>query len=101
MIDFDVIHGMDWLHASYASINCRTHISVFQFPNEPTLQWKGGSSSCNGQFIFYIKARKMISNGCIYDLVRVGDVTSKNWSLKLFPIVNGFLEELPDIPPKI
>nr|ABI34336.1 hypothetical protein SDM1_41t00011 [Solanum demissum] len=26
MLDFDVILGMDWLHASYASIGCRTRV---------------------------------------------------------------------------
>ena len=25
MVDFDVILEMDWLHAYYASIDCRTH----------------------------------------------------------------------------
>ena len=26
MVDFDVILGMDWLHAFYASIDCRTRV---------------------------------------------------------------------------
>ena len=26
MIDFDVIIGMEWLHACYASIDCRTRV---------------------------------------------------------------------------
>ncbi|KAH0637918.1 hypothetical protein KY289_037833 [Solanum tuberosum] len=32
MVDFDVILGMDWLHACYASIDCRTRAIKFQFP---------------------------------------------------------------------
>lgn len=35
MIEFDVILGMNWLHACYASIRCRTRVIRFQFPNEP------------------------------------------------------------------
>ena len=35
MLDFDVILGMNWLHACYASIRCRTRVIRFQFPNEP------------------------------------------------------------------
>ena len=37
MLDFDVILGMDWLHACYASIDCRTRIVKFQFTNKSTL----------------------------------------------------------------
>ena len=29
MVDFDVILGMDWLHACYVSIDCRTQIVKF------------------------------------------------------------------------
>ena len=42
MLDFDVILGMDWLHACFASIDCRTVIVKFLFPNEPIFDWKGG-----------------------------------------------------------
>ena len=38
MVDFDVILGMDWLHSCYASVDCRTRIVRFQFPNEPILE---------------------------------------------------------------
>ena len=41
MVDFDVILGMDWLHACFASIDCITRVVNFQFPNEPILEWKG------------------------------------------------------------
>ena len=38
MLDFDVILGMDWLHACYASIDCRTRVVKFQFPKVPILE---------------------------------------------------------------
>ncbi|WMV24599.1 hypothetical protein MTR67_017984 [Solanum verrucosum] len=38
MIDFDIILGMDWLHSSYAFIDCRTRVVNFQFPNELVLE---------------------------------------------------------------
>ncbi|WMV49517.1 hypothetical protein MTR67_042902 [Solanum verrucosum] len=38
MVDFNVILGMDWLHSCYASVDCRTRIVQFQFPNEPILE---------------------------------------------------------------
>ena len=38
ILDFDVILGMDWLHVCFASIDCRTRVVSFQFPNEPVLE---------------------------------------------------------------
>lgn len=46
MVDFDVILFMDWLHASYATIDYHTYKVKFQFLNEFILEWKGSSSSC-------------------------------------------------------
>ncbi|KAH0651615.1 hypothetical protein KY284_031527 [Solanum tuberosum] len=46
----------------------------------------------------------MISNGCVYHLVRVRDVESKTPSIESVSVVNElpkvFLEEFPGIPPK-
>ncbi|KAH0642176.1 hypothetical protein KY285_034832 [Solanum tuberosum] len=44
MVEFDVIIGMDWLHACYASIDCRTRVVKFQFPNEPVIEWSSSSA---------------------------------------------------------
>ncbi|MCQ8082150.1 hypothetical protein NP492_23805, partial [Salmonella enterica] len=77
MVDFDIILGMDWLHSCYASVDCRTRIVRFQFPDEPILEWKGSSLAPMGRFISYLKARKMISKGYLYHLVRVKDSSSK------------------------
>ena len=41
MLDFDVILGMDWLHACFASIDCRNRGVKFNFPNEPVVELKG------------------------------------------------------------
>ncbi|KAH0776456.1 hypothetical protein KY290_007867 [Solanum tuberosum] len=59
MVDFEVILGMDWFHAYYASINCRTQVVKFQFPNEPVIEWSSSSVVPKVHFISYLKARKM------------------------------------------
>src|SRR5688572_30122804 len=104
MIDFDVILGMDWLHASYASIDCRTRGVKFHFSKESVLEWKGHDSVIKGKFISCIKARKMISKGCIYHIVRVRDVESEVPSLESVSVVNEFPDvfpdDLPGIPPE-
>ena len=69
MVDFDVILSMNWLHACYASIDCRTLVVKFQIPNEPVIEWTSSSSVPKCHFISYLKARKLVSKRCIYHLV--------------------------------
>ena len=73
VVAFDVILGLDWLHASYALVNCRTRVVKFQFLNKPVLEWKNSSVVPKGRFISYLKARNLVFNGCVYDLVLVND----------------------------
>ena len=102
MIDFDVILGMDWLHSCYASVNCRIRIVHFQFLDEPILEWKGSSLAPMGQFIYYLKAIKMISKGYLYHIVRVKDSSLETQTLESVPVVcefpKIFQEDLPEVP---
>jgi len=41
MLYFDGILSKNWLYHCYVSIDCRTCVVKFQFPNEPILEWKG------------------------------------------------------------
>ncbi|PBO41484.1 hypothetical protein CKX42_26525, partial [Escherichia coli] len=101
MVDFDVILGMDWLHACYASIDCRTRVVKFQFPNEPVIEWSSSSAVPKGRFISYLKARKLVSKGCIYHLVRVHDSSVEIPYFQSVPIVREFPEVFPDDLPKV
>ena len=100
MVDFDVILGMDWLHSCYASVDCRTRIVRFQFLDEPIVEWKGSSLTPMGQFISYLKARKMISKGYLYHLVRVKDSSFETPTLELVPVVCDFPKVFPEDLPR-
>ena len=56
MLDFEVNFGMDWLHASFSNIGCRTRVVRFNFQNEPVVEWKGGNSFPRCRIIYYLKA---------------------------------------------
>ena len=100
MVDFDVILGMDWLHSCYASVDCRTRIVHFQFPNEPILEWKGSSLALMGRFISYLKPRKMFFKGYIYHLVWFKYSKLETPTLESIPVVCEFPKDLHGVPPE-
>ena len=75
----------------------------FQFPGASMFEWSGNSVSPKSHFISDLKARKVISKGCIYHLVRVKDTKSETPTLQSVNVVNEFSDvfpdDLPGIPP--
>lgn len=61
IVDFDINLGMDWLNASYVSINFITWVVKFQFPNEPVLEWMSSWVVTKCYLIPYLKRRKFFS----------------------------------------
>ena len=95
MLDFDIILGMDWLHACFASIDCRTRVVGFNFQNEPGVEWKRGNFIPIGRIISFLKECKMISKGCLYHIVRFQDLDSEFPSIESIPVGNEFSGGLP------
>ena len=48
MVDCDAIIGMNFFHACYALVNCRTRVVKFEFPNKSGLERKNNSSVPKG-----------------------------------------------------
>lgn len=69
MINFDFILCIEWFHAYYDSIDCRTRVVKFQFSNEVVLEWKSSSAVPIERFISYIHTRKLVSKECGYHVV--------------------------------
>ena len=54
-----------------------------------------------GRFITYLKARKMISKGYLYHIVRVKDSSLETPTLELFPVVYEFQEVFHEDFPRV
>ena len=92
MVDFYVILGIDMLHTYFASIDCRTILVKFNFPNELVLEWNKVNSILRGHTISCLKSCKMISKGCIYHILRVNGLESHIPFIELIPVVKYFLK---------
>ncbi|KAH0765914.1 hypothetical protein KY285_001785 [Solanum tuberosum] len=97
------LYGMNWLHACYASIDCRTRVVKFQFPNEPVIEWSSSSTLPKGHFISCLKKRQLVFKGCVYHLVRVNNSSVETPPLESVLVVSEFPEvfpdDLPGVPP--
>ncbi|KAL5563369.1 hypothetical protein UlMin_033116 [Ulmus minor] len=104
MHDFDVILGMDWLSKYNATIDCRKRRVIFEPMGEEKFKFVGKPKKSGTPIISALKAKKMLSNGCVGYLAHVMDTTV---DVILKPedvhVVKNFLEvfpeDLPGLPP--
>ena len=62
----------------------------FNLPNEVFVEWKGENCIPRGHVIFCLKACKMISNDCLYHIVKVQDLDSEIPPIKMVPVVSDY-----------
>uniref|UniRef100_A0A2N9GJY8 RNA-directed DNA polymerase n=1 Tax=Fagus sylvatica TaxID=28930 RepID=A0A2N9GJY8_FAGSY len=102
MKDFDVILGMDWLAANYASVDCCSKKVKFQILDEMEFSFVGSGASVTPRMISALQARRMLRRGCRGYLATVRDTQQDEVKLENIPIVSEFLEvfleDLPGLP---
>ena len=92
---------MDWFHACFAYIDCRTRVVKFQFPKEPIFERRGGNSNLRGKIILCLKACKLITKECLYHIVIVRVLASEVPLLESVPVVKEFQDVFPSDLPRI
>ncbi|XP_070003324.1 uncharacterized protein [Nicotiana sylvestris] len=102
MSDVDVVMGMDWLASCYASVDCHSKLIGFDFPEEPCILWKGITPLTQGKIISYVKAHRMINNGCLGFIATVHVTHLEYVTIDSVPVVREFVdvfpEDLPGLP---
>ncbi|OMO86567.1 reverse transcriptase [Corchorus capsularis] len=101
--DFDVILGMDWLSRHGAQIDCQTKTLMLKKPDYPVIEFPGELNVLKTRLISAVKARKLISKGCLTFLAHVKDLSLPSEDCSNIPVVNEFFDvfpdELPGLPP--
>ncbi|KAL7193452.1 hypothetical protein ACSBR2_025128 [Camellia fascicularis] len=96
MRDFDIILGMDWLATSYAFVDCRGKMVVFQIPIQPEFCFVGSGVNTPLLVISALQARRLLRNGCEGYLASMRD--TRETELKLEDIL--VVKEFPDVFPE-
>ncbi|XP_057958459.1 uncharacterized protein LOC131151223 [Malania oleifera] len=99
----DVVTGMDWLSASYASIDCRRREVIFRQPGQQEFKFLGLCVRSAPQILLALQARRLLLVGCQGYMAFVKDMSTKERNLENIALVREFpdvfLEDLPGLPP--
>ena len=100
----DVILGIDWLAANYASMDCFCKEVIFRRLGLPVVVFYGERRRAPSGLISAISARCLLQKGCKGYLAHVVDTCSNEARLEDVPVVRDFLDvfsyDLPGLPPE-
>ena len=77
MVDFDVILGMTWLSLNFAILDCNAKTVTLAKPGTDPLVWEGDYTSDPVRVISFLRAKKMVSKGCLAFLEHLRDDTTQ------------------------
>ena len=103
MVDFDVILGMTWLSPNFAILDCNAKTMTLAKPGTDPLLWEGDYTSNPVRIVSFLRAKRMVSKGCLAFLAHLRDDTTQVPSIESVSIVREFLDvfpaDLPGMPP--
>ncbi|XP_038880379.1 uncharacterized protein LOC120072030 [Benincasa hispida] len=100
---FDIILGMDWLAANYASIDWHNKEVIFTFPTGTKFKFKRSNIRSAPTIILSLKTKHLLNYGAWACLSSVMDLRNQKDEIKAIPVIRKFddifPEELPGLPP--
>ena len=103
MVDFDVILGMTWLSPNFAILDCNAINLLLVKPGTDPLVWQGEYTSTPVRIISFLRARRMVSKGCLAFSAHLRNDTSQVPLIESVLVVREFLDvfpvDLPGMPP--
>ena len=87
MVDFDVILGMTWLSPNFAILDCNAKTVTLAKPGTDPLVWEGDYTSTPVRIISFLRAKRMVSKGCLAFLAHLRDENSQVPSIESVSIV--------------
>jgi len=99
MNDFDVILGMTFLSPQFAILDCNAKTVMLAKPGTDPLVWEGDYTSNSVRIISFLRAKKMVSKGCLAFLAHLKDDTTQVPLIESVLVVREFLDVFPvDLP---
>ncbi|KAA0060066.1 DNA/RNA polymerases superfamily protein [Cucumis melo var. makuwa] len=92
----DVILGMDFLFAHYASMDCHRKEVVFRKPGFAEVVFRGLRKGVSRSLISVLKAEKLLRKGCTAFLAHIVVVQREKLKPEDVPVVKEFLDVFPD-----
>ena len=96
ILEFDVILGMEWLSANYATMDCYRKKITFRPLGVPEFVFQGDHNGSPSTLISAIAARRLLKKGCQGYLAHVRDAKIPSTDLGDIPIVRDFSDVFPD-----
>ncbi|WMV57669.1 hypothetical protein MTR67_051054 [Solanum verrucosum] len=92
MTDFDIILGMTWLSPYYDVLNCNTKSVTLEILGRENLEWEGVYKPKQAKIISFIRARKLVGQGCLAYLAHIRDMEVESPFIKSIHVVLEFRE---------
>ena len=97
VVDFDVILGMTWLSPNFAILDCNAKTVTLAKPGTDPLVWEGDYTSNPVRIVSFLRAKRMVSKGCLAFLAHLRYDTTQVPSIESVSVVCEFLDVFHEI----